>query len=80
MSDPAQPQALSLERIRQDVSDVLHLDAEELLNDEYLIDQGMDSIRLMSLVQRWRNEGVEVAFVDLAERPTIDDWHALLCG
>ncbi|RJL31016.1 isochorismatase [Bailinhaonella thermotolerans] len=46
--------------------------------DENLVDWGLDSIRLMTLVERWREEGVEVAFEDLAENPTLTGWAELL--
>ncbi|MED7955358.1 MULTISPECIES: phosphopantetheine-binding protein [unclassified Streptomyces] len=66
--------AFSLERIRQDVADVLQIDPQELDDDELLVYQGMDSIRLMTLVQRWRDKGTEVTFVDLAGEATIKRW------
>ncbi|MER7765249.1 phosphopantetheine-binding protein, partial [Streptomyces sp. NPDC097619] len=67
-----------LDRLLDDVADVLGAEPEEIDPDENLLDQGLDSIRLMSLVTRWRNEGARVAFVDLAERPTLREWAALL--
>jgi bifunctional isochorismate lyase / aryl carrier protein len=45
---------------------------------ENLLDLGLDSIRLMSLVEHLRAAGHDVTFVDLAERPTIADWLDLL--
>ncbi|MEU6736517.1 phosphopantetheine-binding protein [Streptomyces physcomitrii] len=71
--------ALTLRQIREDLADVLDEDAEEIPVDENLVDHGLDSVRLMSLVERWRREhGTEVAFVDLAERPAIEAWLPLL--
>jgi bifunctional isochorismate lyase/aryl carrier protein len=32
----------------------------------------------MSLVERWRRTGAEISFVELAERPTLTHWYALL--
>ncbi|WP_323385315.1 phosphopantetheine-binding protein [Streptomyces calidiresistens] len=47
--------------------------------DEDLADHGLDSIRLMSLLERWRAEyGVDLAFPDLAEEPILRRWAELL--
>lgn len=47
-------------------------------DDDNLLDLGLDSIRLMALVERLRADGHEVSFVDLAEAPTLAAWSALL--
>jgi aryl carrier-like protein len=71
--------ALTLDRIRRDVADCLGEEPADIPLDENLVDYGLDSIRIMSLVERWRREhGVECGFVDLAERPAIDAWAPLL--
>ncbi|MGY5123616.1 phosphopantetheine-binding protein [Streptomyces nigrescens] len=71
--------ALTLEQIRRDVADSLGEDPTDIPLDENLVDYGLDSIRIMALVERWRREhGVEVGFVDLAERPAIEAWAPLL--
>ena len=54
-------------RIRADVAEVLYLAPEEIGDDTHLVDQGLDSVRLMTLVERWRAEGADVEFVDLAD-------------
>ncbi|WP_316524587.1 phosphopantetheine-binding protein [Kitasatospora brasiliensis] len=68
----------TVERIRTEVADLLGEDPAEIPLDENLVDWGLDSIRLMTLAARWREEGAEVAFVDLAERPAIEAWAGLL--
>jgi len=65
---------LTLERMRADVAEMLMVATDEVDLDEPVIDQGLDSIRLMELVERWRATGVEVSFVALAERPTLAEW------
>lgn len=60
------------------VAKVLGLPPEEIDETESLLDQGMDSIRLMSLVENWREYGVETDFVALAEAPTVHAWQRLL--
>lgn len=75
-SDEARP--LSLLRIRADVAELLQLSPAELADEENLLERGLDSIRIMTLVERWRSAGTEVTFVELAERPSLADWYALL--
>ncbi|MEV5122718.1 phosphopantetheine-binding protein [Streptomyces decoyicus] len=71
--------ALTLDQIRKDVADSLGEDAADIPLDENLVDYGLDSIRIMSLVERWRREhGVQVGFVDLAEKPALEAWAPLL--
>ncbi|WP_336763065.1 isochorismatase family protein [Paenibacillus sp. USHLN196] len=47
-------------------------------HDDLIQNWGMDSIRMMSLAERFRAEGAEVTFVDLAEQPTLAAWAGLL--
>ncbi|RKT11544.1 aryl carrier-like protein [Streptomyces sp. 1114.5] len=68
----------TVERIRAEVADLLGEDPADIPLDENLVDWGLDSIRLMSLAERWRAEGAEVAFVQLAQRPAIEAWAELL--
>ncbi|MFD9905442.1 phosphopantetheine-binding protein [Streptomyces sp. NPDC059063] len=70
---------LTLEQLRADVADVLGEDVADIPLDEDLADYGLDSVRLMTLVGRWRDtHGVDVSFADLAERPAVEEWAALL--
>ncbi|MER7582454.1 phosphopantetheine-binding protein [Kitasatospora sp. NPDC097691] len=68
----------TVERIRAEVADLLGEDPADIPLDENLVDWGLDSIRLMTLAERWRAEGAEVAFVRLAERPAVEAWAELL--
>ncbi|MEV8321660.1 phosphopantetheine-binding protein [Kitasatospora sp. NPDC056731] len=70
--------AFTMERIRAEVADLLGEDPADVPLDENLADWGLDSVRLMALAERWRAEGAEVAFVQLAERPAVEAWAALL--
>ncbi len=69
---------LTLEDVRAQVAELLYEDPAELADDEDLLDWGLDSVRIMSLVEKWRKLGVQVTFADLAERPTLADWWAVL--
>ena len=78
MLGPAGAGKFSPQSVREEVAELLVQPPSELGDDENLLDRGLDSIRIMSLVERWRRKGVEVTFVELAERPTLTDWYALL--
>ncbi|MFF2656136.1 phosphopantetheine-binding protein [Kitasatospora sp. NPDC058032] len=70
--------AFTVERIRAEVADLLGEDPADIPLDENLADWGLDSVRLMALAERWRAEGAEVAFLQLAERPAVAAWAELL--
>lgn len=67
---------LTEKAVRADVAELLHLSPEEIAADENLFEYGIDSIRLQTLVERWRALGAEVSFVELAEQPTLSHWLA----
>ncbi|MFR9728259.1 phosphopantetheine-binding protein [Saccharopolyspora sp. MS10] len=69
---------LTLRDVRADVAELLYEDPSELTDEEDLLDWGLDSVRIMSLVERWRARGVEITFADLAERTTLAEWWAVL--
>ncbi|MCZ9347109.1 phosphopantetheine-binding protein [Streptomyces sp. TRM76130] len=71
--------ALTVEQIRTDVADCLGEDAADIPLDENLVDYGLDSVRIMTLLERWRREhAVTADFADLAEQPAIEVWAPLL--
>ncbi|MGA4837722.1 phosphopantetheine-binding protein [Streptomyces sp. G45] len=77
---PTNP-SLSPERVRADVAELLGCDPAEIGSDDDLVDLGLDSVRMMTLVERWRAQGATtLEFPDLAERPELGHWTALLTG
>ncbi|MFD2405602.1 phosphopantetheine-binding protein [Azorhizophilus paspali] len=46
--------------------------------EDNLLDFGLDSIRLMSLLEGWKRAGAQVSFVQVAEQPTLAHWWSLL--
>lgn len=79
LQGPLSGTSLTVERIRADVADSLGEDPADIPIDENLVDYGIDSVRIMTLLERWRREhGVEAAFADLAEKPAIEAWAPLL--
>ncbi|GAB2734763.1 phosphopantetheine-binding protein [Amycolatopsis magusensis] len=71
---------LTAEQIRADVAGLIGCDEAELTPDADLLDLGLDSIRIMGLIERWRAAGVTVEFADLAEQPQLGHWTAVLAG
>lgn len=69
----------SIGELRASVAAMLGEPADEIgLDDDLVLDWGLDSIRVMELVERLRGAGLDVAILELAERPTIRAWDALL--
>jgi aryl carrier-like protein len=69
---------LTKDDIRRAAAGVLGVDADSIPDTDNLISHGMDSIRMMKLAGGWRRAGAAVTFRELAERPTVERWHALL--
>ncbi|MEU4745863.1 phosphopantetheine-binding protein, partial [Actinosynnema sp. NPDC023658] len=68
-------------RVRADGADLLGLDPTEVGADADLLDLGLDSMRVMSLVERWRAAGATgLEFADLAEDPRLERWTELVTG
>jgi bifunctional isochorismate lyase/aryl carrier protein len=68
-----------LDGLRTEVLALLDEDSGESLDaDESLLDRGLDSMRLMTLVERFQRRGAPVTFGDLAEQPTLSAWASLL--
>jgi bifunctional isochorismate lyase/aryl carrier protein len=71
---------LTVDEVRQHVAEVLGEPAADIGDHDDLLDRGLDSIRLMSLVERWRELGIQTSFIDLAETPTVVAWSQLFAG
>jgi len=66
---------LSKEALRLQVRRFLDEDAED---GDNLMDFGLTSIGVMKLVTEWKEANIEIDFVELAKRPTIDGMWDLL--
>ncbi|AXB42809.1 phosphopantetheine-binding protein [Amycolatopsis albispora] len=72
---------LTADQVRADVAGLLGCDEAELTPDADLLDLGLDSIRIMGLIERWRAAGATgLEFADLAEQPRLRHWTAVLAG
>lgn len=75
----SQTATLTKEAIREEVAALIQEQPSTIGDQDDLINHwGLDSIRIMNLVERWRKSGVEISFMELAERPTLADWWRLL--
>lgn len=70
----------SLAELKATIAASLQLSADELQDDDSLLDWGLDSIRIMSLLESWRRAGLDLTFMNLAEQPTLAAWWRLLSG
>lgn len=64
--------------LRSDIAEVLELSPDSIALDSNLFDTGLDSVRLMLLVERWRGSGYSADIMDLAEVPTVNAWAKVL--
>jgi bifunctional isochorismate lyase / aryl carrier protein len=64
--------------VKGKVAFLLEISQSEIDDNDDLTDLGLDSIRIMSLVEEWRNHNEEITFMTLAEQPTIAAWTKLL--
>ncbi|MCD7438237.1 amino acid adenylation domain-containing protein [Streptomyces lincolnensis] len=73
MSEPDLPRT-----IRPLLADWLGPDAERVGPHDNLIEQGLDSIRLMTVSAALRRAGIRLTFAELARTPTLHAWRELL--
>uniref|UniRef100_UPI003F4940B7 phosphopantetheine-binding protein n=1 Tax=Streptomyces chartreusis TaxID=1969 RepID=UPI003F4940B7 len=78
MTDTSSPHPFTLDRLRKDIAELLYVDVEDVEVDEDVFHQGLDSVRMMALVEGWRADGAEAGFAELAEQPTLTAWASLL--
>jgi aryl carrier-like protein len=65
---------ITKDRMRADIAQMLHMDAEDLRDDDNLPDLGLDSLRLMKLVLGWEEAGLQADFGVFAEHGTLGEW------
>ncbi|MFF3851260.1 phosphopantetheine-binding protein [Streptomyces sp. NPDC002328] len=72
------PAPLTLEDFRADLAEYLYQLPDEVDLDDNPLNAGLDSLRIATLMERWRGTGVEVTFVELAECTSFAQWWQLL--
>lgn len=75
------PPPVRAEDLRADVMDQLYLEPGEFTDEDDLVGFGLDSLRLLTLADIWRERyGVAVAFEELAEATNVAAWAGMLGG
>ncbi|MFI6350391.1 phosphopantetheine-binding protein [Streptomyces sp. NPDC050560] len=69
---------LTLDGFRADLAEFLYQRPEEVDLDGSPLDAGLDSLRVVTLIERWREAGVNVTFVEMAECASFAEWWRLL--
>lgn len=70
--------ALSLQSMQLDVAQLLELDVEDVEPEENLLFLGLDSIRAMTLLEKWKAKGADISFAQLMESVTLQEWWQLI--
>ncbi|MBR1692653.1 MAG: AMP-binding protein [Lachnospiraceae bacterium] len=50
----------------------------ELDGQQNLLEMGLDSLKIMRLVNQWRKQGIRLSFGELMEHPVLDEWWRLI--
>lgn len=66
-----------IDAMRAEIAAILHEGPAEIGDEDNLMDLGLDSMRAMTLVQRWQDRGLKVEFAAFAEVPTLAHWWAV---
>lgn len=68
----------TLERMRADVARVIGEAPEEIGLDDNLMDWGLDSMRLLTLVIDWNQAGLALDISELGQHTTLNGWWTLV--
>lgn len=64
----------TIDRMRQDIADMIYVDPEEIGDNDNLMDLGLDSMRAMNLVLLWQQRSIHLNFAELATSLTLAHW------
>ncbi|KAA2313705.1 phosphopantetheine-binding protein [Pseudooceanicola sediminis] len=67
-------QVLTKDQMRADIAAQIGLAPEEIEADESLVDQGLDSMQVMTLLMQWGEVIQGLDFARFMEAETLDDW------
>jgi len=71
-------ESLTLDQVRADVAELLYMQPGDLDDTADFRAAGLGSVLILTLVERWRDAGVQVSFQELTESGTLADWWTLL--
>ena len=66
--------AVTLEKMRADIAEMIGEEPEAIGVDDNLMDLGLDSMRLMNLILLWQEAGVDLDFGEFAAHFTLGAW------
>lgn len=66
--------AVTLEKMRADIAEMIGEEPEAIGIDDNLMDLGLDSMRVMNLLVKWTESGVDFDFGEAAENFTLAAW------
>ncbi|AZA12117.1 phosphopantetheine-binding protein [Corynebacterium gerontici] len=70
----SQPQYLTKEQVISDIARFLNITEERLDLERPLPEQGLDSLRMITLIETWRASGITVDFQTLMSLATAKAW------
>lgn len=76
--DNTSTKALTKASLQAQLLSLIDEEEDEFDPDENLIDYGLDSVQIMSLLTEWRQQGVTLTFVELAKDPSLNHWWSLI--
>lgn len=68
----------TIEMLRRDIARMIHVDPSEIGDGDNLMDLGLDSMRAMTLVLSWEQQGIKLDFSQLAVNVTLAGWWAVV--
>lgn len=74
----AQTRPGSYAQLQHQLAAVMDLPVEQLEGNQDLFLSGLDSMRLVALLERWQSAGLEVQLADLMAAPCLNSWWQLL--
>lgn len=74
----SKPASISRDWLLGQVAGYLQISVNEIDANENLMDYGLDSIQVMSLIAHWEKLGVKLRFEELAEQPSLNAWWRLI--
>jgi aryl carrier-like protein len=69
---------LSRHEVREAVAQTLDVAPDDIPEDENLVLLGLGSLEMMSLMNQWRRNGVDIDFRELVANPTLSSWWSYL--
>ncbi|AJQ94805.1 isochorismatase family protein [Gynuella sunshinyii] len=69
---------LTLAQLKAQLLSAIDENEDDFDADENLVDYGLDSVQMMSMVNDWRKQGIEINFAELAKNPSLNAWWKLI--